>query len=152
MNCQCGVKFDINCTANGCSSIKTKEIINCLLNARKTIDVCVFSVSNISIAEAIINAKNRGVQVRVIICNCVLMNSNEIKRLKDVGIEVKYQRDKTVYMHNKYAVVDSTWLINGSMNWTRHATLENWENVIITNIQSLVDAYSKHFEIMWTII
>lgn len=151
--CQCKIVFDIQCSVALCSSIKTREIINCLQNARKSIDICVFAISNEPISNAIINAYTRGVPIRIIISNCVLSTSKEVDHFKSIGIKIKYQKDsQKSFMHNKYTIVDSTKLIQGSMNWTRHATFENWENVIITDIQSLVKAYANNFEKIWTII
>lgn len=151
--CQCQQFFDSQCLVGVCSSNKTREIVNCLQNARKSIDICVFAISNKPISDAIIDAYTRGIPIRIIISNCILSKSKEVDHFKSVGIVVKYQKDsKYSYMHNKYSVVDSTWLIQGSMNWTHHATFENWENVIITDIQSLVKVFATDFEKTWTII
>ena len=35
-------------------------------------------------------------------------------------------------MHHKFAIVDSTILLNGSFNWTERAVSENCENVVIS--------------------
>jgi len=68
----------------------------------------------------------------------------------EVGIKIKYQKNReTSYMHNKFAIVDSTWLIQGSMNWTHQATYGNWESVIITDLQSLIIPFSIGFEKIW---
>lgn len=151
--CQCENVFDSQCSAPVCSYIKTREIVNCLQNAKKSIDICVFAISNEPISKTIIDAHNRGIPIRIIISNCVLSNSKEVNYFKSIGIEVKYQKnEQTSYMHNKYSVVDSTWLIQGSMNWTHQATIKNWESVVITDIQSLVKIFTKSFEKTWMII
>lgn len=149
-NCTCKVFFNIKCQQDNCSTKNTREIIHYLQNAKKSIDISLFCISNIPITNAIINAHSRGIFIRIIISNGILKYSNEIKKFHDTGISIRFQQDSlNGHMHNKFAVIDSTWLINGSMNWTHQATYLNWENVIITNSQDLVNEYSKGFEQMW---
>ncbi len=37
------------------------------------------------------------------------------------------------FMHHKFAVLDGTLLLNGSFNWTKNASQNNNENIMITN-------------------
>lgn len=152
--CNCRINFDSQCQDIDCSSIQTKEIIKCLQQAEKSIDVCVFSISNKPLSSEIISAHQRGIMIRVVVSNCILLEqSKELQRFRTVGIEIKYQKNwSNSYMHNKYAIVDTKWLIQGSLNWTHQATFDNWENVIITDSPSLVKAYSMDFENIWMTI
>ncbi|XP_003247580.1 mitochondrial cardiolipin hydrolase [Acyrthosiphon pisum] len=148
--CNCLQSFTVECLSPNCSSSKTKEILLCLKSARKTMDICMFAISNKPIANEIIAAHKRGVLVRVVVCNCILFESKEIQNLKNIGIKLKYQEDfKSSYMHHKFAIIDSKWLIQGSMNWTHQATYGNWESSIITDLQSLVIPFTKGFEKTW---
>ena len=52
-------------------------------------------------------------------------------------------------MHHKFAVFDSTILLNGSYNWTRGAASNNEENFVVTNNSRLVAIFSKAFEDLW---
>lgn len=152
-NCKCLNNVDINCIESNCSTIITKEIICCLKNAIKSIDICVFTISNELIANVIINAYKRGILIRILVSNCILLYSKEVKHFQNIGIIVRYQKNnQNSYMHNKFAVIDSTFLIHGSMNWTHQATFQNWENFLITNKQSLVLIFSENFEKIWTTI
>lgn len=152
--CQCHKCFNIQCTDVNCSSIQTREIIYCLRRATRTIDVCMFTLSNKPLAEEIIAAQERGIQIRVIVSNCVMLHSSkELECFRNVGIEMKHQKvAKNNYMHNKYAIVDSKYLMNGSMNWTQQATFDNWENVVITNSPKLVAMFIKAFENSWATV
>lgn len=147
ITCNCQRSFNINCLIPNCSSIKTREIILCLQGAKNTIDICMFAISNKPISNKIVEAHKRGVLIRIIVSNCILVNSKEIEMFKNVGIKLKYQENyNTSYMHNKFAIVDSKWLIHGSMNWTHQATYGNWESVMITDLQSLIIPFSIGFE------
>jgi len=74
---------------------------------------------------------------------------SDIARLKAAGIPVRTDTT-TAHMHHKFALVDGVLLVNGSFNWTRQASLENCENVMITNQKEFVSAFSKQFEAMWS--
>uniref|UniRef100_A0A2S2NIK6 Mitochondrial cardiolipin hydrolase n=1 Tax=Schizaphis graminum TaxID=13262 RepID=A0A2S2NIK6_SCHGA len=149
-NCRCRYSFNIDCLSPNCSSVKTKEIILCLRKAKKSMDICVFAISNKPISNEILAAHKQGILIRIIISNCILINSNEIQMFIKNGIKLKYQENyKNSYMHNKFAIIDSTWLIHGSMNWTHQATYGNWESVIITDLPSLIIPFSIGFEKTW---
>lgn len=150
---KCHHDFSINCPLVNCSSHKTKKVVHCLRSAIKSIDICVFAFSNEPFAAAVIDAHKRGILIRIIINNCILFNSKEVKYFQKLGICIKCQKDsQNCYMHHKFAIVDSKWLIHGSMNWTHQATHGNWESVLITNLESLVVKFSKGFEKIWLTI
>ncbi|XP_050438767.1 mitochondrial cardiolipin hydrolase-like [Adelges cooleyi] len=125
------------------------DLVNCLNLAQKSIDVCVYTISSEPLTDAIINAYNRGVLVRVVVSNGVLLYSKEVKKLMKYGVETKFQADYNVYMHNKFAIVDSSTLINGSMNWTHQGAFQNWESVLITNNPSFVRPFNEYFDRVW---
>lgn len=150
-NCKCRYNFNLNCPVTTCSSFNTREIIFCLRNAKETIDICMYAISNKTITNEIIAAHSRGVPIRIISSNCVLINSNEIKMLQRINIPIKSQPNpNNSFMHHKFCIVDSTWLIHSSLNWTHQGTFDNWESLLITNSESLIKEFSKCFETMWT--
>ncbi|CAO3587737.1 unnamed protein product [Absidia cylindrospora] len=94
--------------------------ISVLNSAQKTIDVCVFSLTDDDVADALIAAKERKVDIRIITDNqqAAGVGADAARLQKDHGIP--YKTDHTTgYMHNKFAVVDSKTLINGSFNWSK---------------------------------
>lgn len=147
--CNCANTYNADCSNADCTYVKTTEIAHRLQNATKSIDICVFAISNEQIAFAVIAAHKRGVLVRIVVSNCVLMNGKEIKLFRSCGIEFKYQNDGKTFMHNKFCLIDSTWLIHCSMNWTRQATEKNWESFLITDSPCLISEYSNAFEHIW---
>lgn len=73
-------------------------------------------------------------------------------------------------MHNKFAVIDNKTVITGSFNWSAgyvyivlnavwathanrytyySARYKNRENIIVTNIPSVVGAYAHEFKELW---
>lgn len=127
-----------------------RRLISCLTNARSSLDICVFTITDNRIARAIIDAHKRGVAVRVITDNDKAYDrGSDVIELSDEGIPLTVDQTEN-HMHHKYAVIDRELLVNGSFNWTRSASQRNEENIIITNEPSLVRSFLANFEELWT--
>ena len=121
--------------------------------AQNTLDICVYNASDATIATAINDAYNRGVQVRYIADDDVV---NSMLNNLDPNIPVIY-RDPSVsgIMHNKFIVIDAnstnnSWIMGGSTNWTNPSNLFNdYNNIIFIQDESLAKAYTLEFEEMW---
>ncbi len=116
---------------------------------RQTADVCVFTITDDRIFGAITGAARRGVQVRVLSdAEKSQDRGSDIRALEQVGIPVVLD-DSPAHMHHKFAVFDRVRVLTGSFNWTRSATRENCENVLVTDDLALVSAYADEFERLW---
>ena len=118
-------------------------------SAFRTIDICVFTISDDRISEKLIQQHRKGVRVRIISDNDKLMDSgSDIERLAQAGIPVKI--DRTAYhMHHKFALFDGSKAITGSYNWTRSAESYNNENLLVTASPAVVRQYKDAFELLW---
>ena len=63
--------------------------------------------------------------------------------------EVPSTDSTEAHMHHKFAIADNDLLLTGSYNWTRSASTENNENVIVTNHEKLVAPFREEFDKMW---
>lgn len=118
-------------------------------DARASIDICVFTISDDRLREAILDAHRRGVRVRVISDDeKVLDTGNDIAWLRDRGVAVRLD-DSRHHMHHKFALFDGRLLANGSFNWTRSASVYNQENLAVTDNTHLVRCYAGEFEALW---
>lgn len=52
-------------------------------------------------------------------------------------------------MHNKFVVVDDTFLITGSFNWTVAAVRNNQENLLVVDHPFYITEYNNEFEKLW---
>ncbi|CAL1280208.1 unnamed protein product [Larinioides sclopetarius] len=52
-------------------------------------------------------------------------------------------------MHHKFLVADNEVLVNGSFNWTNQAVMGNYENLIITSEETLVQPFIMEFQKLW---
>jgi hypothetical protein len=120
-----------------------------LSSPKKTLDVCVFTITDDSAANILIDLHKKGIKVRIITDDDQSASTgSDIQTMKKAGIPLKM--DSTPYhMHNKFAIIDGILLLNGSYNWTTTANTKNNENMIVTNNKKLVSAFSTQFEVLW---
>jgi cardiolipin hydrolase len=117
--------------------------------ARQRADVCVFTITDDRIRDAMLDAKRRGVAIRVISDNDKSMDEgSDVEPLRRAGIEVRVDETEA-HMHHKFAVFDGARLLTGSYNWTRSAARYNQENVVTTSDASLVASFAREFERLW---
>ena len=124
-------------------------ILGQLGQARATLDICVFTITDDRIARAILDAHARRVRVRVITDNDKQYDGgSDIERLRSAGIATKVDETEH-HMHHKFALVDGKTLLNGSYNWTRSAGAFNEENLIVTSEAGLIQAFQRQFAELW---
>ena len=118
--------------------------------AQKTLDICVFTITDNRIVEKIEEAMKRGVKVRIISDDQKSEDlGSDMERLENMGIDCLY--DKTsAHMHHKFAIADRSILLTGSYNWTRAASKENNENILVSNNGKLVNSFQNQFEKLWS--
>ena len=127
-----------------------QRIQTLLAQARRTVDLCVFTITDDRLASAVLEAHGRGVRVRIITDNDKAADlGSDADRFLQAGIDLRVDRTE-YHMHHKFAVFDNELLLNGSYNWTRSAAANNEENFIVTNNRRLVALFSKTFEDLWS--
>lgn len=118
-----------------------KELINVIDHANKYIYFAIYTFTKDNIADALIRAKERGVQVSGIIDLSQSKTASEVpllQKLKDAGIDFKPQKHKSGIMHIKALVTENDFAL-GSYNWTEAATFENDEILEIGQDHNLHD-------------
>lgn len=133
---------------------KVKELI---LDAKNSIWVCVFNITDTEIIDLLIRKEEEGVEVRIITDedNVFQDNTDLIKNIKFSRIIHSQIKTKTalpnpnIHMHHKFMIVDNKKLLTGSYNWTKNAYDRNWENILITNSKRIISNYSKSFQLIW---
>lgn len=118
-------------------------------SAKRSLDVCVYTISDDRLSEEILACHQRGIQVRVISDNDKKYDEgSDVMRLIERGVPLRID-DSPYHMHHKFALFDGRLLANGSFNWTRSATTSNEENLVVTDDANLVRSFSGHFEELW---
>ncbi|MBL68196.1 MAG: endonuclease [Verrucomicrobiales bacterium] len=125
------------------------RIIDLLAQARQTVDICVFTITDNRIAEAIARAHQRGVRVRVISDDDKAFDKgSDVGRLRGQGIDCRVDNTEH-HMHHKFAIFDHRLLLTGSYNWTRSAALNNEENFVISGDPRLLKNFARMFDKLW---
>ncbi|MCH9682311.1 MAG: endonuclease [Deltaproteobacteria bacterium] len=117
--------------------------------ARRTIDICVFTITDDRIVERIGHALRRKVKVRIITDDDKSLDKgSDIDRMRRGGIDIRMDTSP-FHMHHKFAIFDDATLLTGSYNWTRSAASNNQENIVRCTDRTLVGAFGKTFDDLW---
>lgn len=118
-------------------------------SAERSVDACVFTITDDRIATRLLDAHRRGVRVRIITDNDKAYDDgSDVHRLARAGIEVRV--DQTPFhMHHKFALFDDRRMLTGSYNWTRGAARDNQENVIASDDPRLLRPFGREFATLW---
>ena len=107
-----------------------------------------FTWTRFDLADAVISAKKRGVNVEVILDrNASNGVSQKIaKKLLEGGISVRVNQGQEL-LHHKLLLIDNETLVNGSANWTKAAFTNNDDFFLI--LSPLTDSQRKALDEMW---
>ena len=135
-----------------------KFIINDVLipeieKAKKNIYISMFLISDRKIVNSIMDAHNRGVNVKIIIdAHHAMQPYSKHEILRNAGIKVKVE-NWAGKMHAKTVIIDENTIISGSANWTYSAFRYNDENLLIfRNLPREALSLKKEFEHSWNSI
>ena len=124
-------------------------IIHWLTSCRKSADICVFTITDDRIANAILATHRRGVKIRIITDNDKAEDlGSDVPKFIAAGIPLVEDRTP-FHMHHKFAIFDGVRLLNGSYNWTRGAAADNMENLVDTGDPKLIAAFQREFDAIW---
>lgn len=128
------------------------SLVAAIDKTEKTLLLSIYDLKLPEVAGAILRAKARGVDVRLIYdqshTNPV---SPEYQRLLDGGVPIRILKGGGSFgiMHNKFAVFDGELLATGSFNWTAAADEKNFENAIFRSDAALAAGFAKYWAWMW---
>ena len=127
-----------------------QEIVSQIDKAEKYVYAAIYYFTSRPIAQALIRAKNRKVDVRI--CLDAEQPSYEYSKsrfLDNKGINIRLIAGSGI-MHNKFCVIDDHITITGSYNWTVRADLENDENLLVIESQEIAKKYKEQFNKFWS--
>lgn len=124
----------------------TEAIVREIGNASQCVYVQAAQFTSSAIAKALVSAKERGLDVRVIIDRKKDNEKSEAERLVDGGVPT-FSDGVHHTAHNKVILIDHHLIFTGSFNLTLESELENAENlVLIRDKPRLVAAYEAKFK------
>ena len=142
-----GAQVEVGFSPEGTALPLVLKVIN---GAQRDIEMAAFSLSSRPIAQALVAAARRGVQVRIVAD--AKQNSESysvVPYLVGQGIPVRLN-DRYGELHSKYMLVDGRHLQNGSFNYSAAAVSRNAENVVVTwNTRQLVEIFQTDWMHLW---
>jgi phosphatidylserine/phosphatidylglycerophosphate/cardiolipin synthase-like enzyme len=132
-----------------------EKLIQHIDRAQKTIHIASFETDLNDVANALIRAKKRGVDVRWItddengIQADTKTGRGQFKMLKAASIPV-IDDGRSPLMHDKFWLFDGQTVWSGSTNVTVSAMFEQNNNVIIIQSPELAAIYERQFADMWS--
>ncbi|WP_353272841.1 MULTISPECIES: phospholipase D family protein [unclassified Wolbachia] len=125
----------------------TNLIIDSVDHAKKSVLVQAYQFTSKPIAESLIQAKKRGVEVKIILDKSQIHSKySVVNELFEQGIKI-YIDFKPAIAHNKVMIIDNQKIITGSFNFSDAAQKKNAENLlIITGDPPLVEQYIKNWK------
>ena len=126
-----------------------ERICAMIQGSEQKMDLCVFTITDNRLTEAVVKAHQRGLKVRLITDDLKSEDlGSDIEQIAASGVPVKVDRSP-FHMHHKFAIFDEKTVITGSYNWTRNAANENQENILVTHDERIVRPFSGEFERLW---
>jgi phosphatidylserine/phosphatidylglycerophosphate/cardiolipin synthase-like enzyme len=125
------------------------------INAAQTsIHIASFEFDLTPVAEALIAAKQRGVDVRWVTDDEHGLEADEdpghgqFAMLQEAGIEVRSD-NRSALMHNKFWIFDGQLVWTGSTNITESGIFKQDNNAIVIQSPALAAIYEREFQEMW---
>lgn len=128
-----------------------QQLVAVINSATKTLDVASYSLTKDNIVDAIISAKKRGVQVRIISDKQQSAGKTQkvaINRFIEAGIPVQVNTHSGL-MHLKVSIIDNQIATTGSFNYTNNASTNNDEVLVITKSPQSASQFETQFNRMW---
>jgi len=125
-------------------------IIKNIDNAKEFINIAMYTFTDREIAQAILKAKDRGVDIKIYLDRSqVNAKYSKSRYFVNNGIEGMRISSNNYIMHNKFAVIDNKIVITGSYNWTASAGERNDENLLVIDNENIIKKYQNQFNNLW---
>jgi phosphatidylserine/phosphatidylglycerophosphate/cardiolipin synthase-like enzyme len=125
----------------------SERLVSLIDGARDTVQCAVYSFTLDHVAEALVDAVERGVQVWVVYEkqqeDVVITGA-----LSSGGVFIRSDGNSKA-MHHKFIVVDGEVVADGSFNWTNNADYDNDENLLVIHSADLAGDFADEFVRIW---
>lgn len=123
-----------------------EQILAQIKRAEESIKVQGYSFTSLPIAMALIEAKEKGIKVEIILDKSQKRAPHsQFNRFLNEGMAL-WVDHKPAIQHNKVMIIDGKTLLTGSYNWTNAAEHRNAENLLmIEDNPALLQHYTQNF-------
>lgn len=136
------------CPQDHCS----EKLIAFIQSANSSVHVMIYSFTLDEVADALIAAKQKGLDVKVLMDNTQAGNQySEDERLMAAGVEVKIMNlPSTHIFHHKVAIIDGKSFSTGSFNYSQNADEGNAENLMMVSNIKMATQLESAFNDYWS--
>jgi phosphatidylserine/phosphatidylglycerophosphate/cardiolipin synthase-like enzyme len=130
-------------------------LVGLVNRSQRTLDVAIYDFDLQNVAEAMAQARARGVQVRMVTDSDTIGKTQDraiqsaFAALSAAGIPVVDDKRRAI-MHHKFVVADGEWVLTGSWNFTDGDTYRLNNHAAIVQSRELANNYTAEFERMFT--
>ena len=129
-----------------------KLVLDTIGSAKLSIQMLAYAFQAPDIAQALVDARKRGVEVRVVVDKKRNLNKTSRKAMHLVtrnGVELR-TNDHFHIHHDKTLIVDGSTVETGSFNYAESAETKNSENVVvIRGMPDVARQYVAHWQSRW---
>ncbi len=124
----------------------TEAVVEVLNHATNSVLVQAYSFTSAPIAQALVEAKRRGIKVAVILDSSQRTEKySEADFLKHNDVPT-FIDDRHAIAHNKIMIIDDYLVLTGSFNFTKAAEEKNAENLLVINDPVLARKYVENWQ------
>ncbi len=118
-------------------------------SARNSVWAAFYSFDHPGTAQALLRAKARGVDVRIVMDDLSAAASrSQAHRLRRAGV-LRTDYAKRDFMHNKFMVIDGFLVLTGSCNLTESSFTRDNNNLVVLASRGAAEIYAEEFLEMW---
>jgi phosphatidylserine/phosphatidylglycerophosphate/cardiolipin synthase-like enzyme len=132
----------------GSSGRLDEQLVKLIDGAQRSVDIAAYDFGLENVAEALIRAKERGVNVRAV-TDTDNLDEPAMQRVIAAGIPV-VDDQRSALMHHKFAVIDGRAVMTGAWNFAEGDTFKHNNNSVIFQWPALARNFSNEFEKMFT--
>jgi phosphatidylserine/phosphatidylglycerophosphate/cardiolipin synthase-like enzyme len=122
------------------------KLIELITNAKQSIDIEVFILSDWDVIKALKRASSRGIKVRIILDPIVRENHYTFDKFLDSSAEIRfYHIRRPAIFHRKFILIDNKTLLIGSSNFSYNGLENNKEIMVKITDGKIVDSIRKIF-------
>lgn len=124
------------------------KVIEWIGKANHSLHILIYSFTLDSVSDALVDAQNRGIDVKVVFEKSQISQYSEYWKLRNAGVPVRNDTNSKL-MHHKVVIVDDAVVLTGSFNWSQNGQTYNNENLVIIDDENVASSYSKEFQNIW---
>jgi len=132
---------------------RREAIVQVIRSARKTLLISLFRCTDVQILDAIGEARNRNVDVRLILTPRARGWEKRLKELtaylQSMGVQVHPYSDPVVKYHAKYIVADDHLALVASLNMTAKCFAVTCDFLLLTRDPAVISGLQRLFETDW---